>query len=71
MVINKNGQNFISFKKFEMLYKIEVNSMFMTKKEFEEMLKDEEHNLGNEVIKKHIILYGEEYFWELIWKNGI
>ena len=35
------------------------------------MLKEKEHNVGKEILKKHIILYGEEYFWNLVWKNGI
>lgn len=70
-VINKDGGKFISFSKFELIHKIEVNSMFFTKKEFKLMLKDKEHNVGKEILKNHIILYGEEYFWNLIWKNGI
>jgi len=70
-VINKDGKKNINFSKFELLFKIEVNSLFFTKKEFKLMLKNKEHNVGKEILKKHIILYGEEYFWNLIWKNGI
>mgnify|MGYP006304614795 FL=1 len=35
------------------------------------MLNEKEHNLINEIIKKHIVLYGEEYFWNIIWEHGI
>ncbi len=70
-IINKDGKKFISFSKFELIHKIEVNPMFFTKKEFALMLKEKEHNVGKEILKKHIILYGEEYFWNIVWKNGV
>ena len=70
-IINKEGTKTLSFSKFEMLYKIEINPIFLKDKEFKQMLKDKEHNLAHEVVKKHVVLYGEEYFWNLIWKNGI
>lgn len=70
-VINKDGRKNIKFSKFELLFKLEVNPIHLKDKEFKQMLKEEEQNLAKEIIKKHIILYGEEYFWNLIWKNGI
>lgn len=70
-VINKDGRKNIKFSKFELLFKLEVNPIYLKDKEFKQMLKEEEQNLAKEIIKKHIILYGEEYFWNLIWKNGI
>ena len=70
-VINKDGKKNISFSQFEHLYDLRVNPIFFSKKEFFAMLKENEHNLADEIIRKHIVLYGEEYFWNLIWKNGI
>ncbi len=64
-VINKDGKKNISFSKFE----LEINPIYLKDKEFKQMLNDEEQNLAKEIIKKHIILYGEEYFWNLIWKS--
>jgi len=70
-IINKDGKKNINFSKFELLFKVEINPIYLSNKEFKQMLKEEEQNLAKEIIKKHIILYGEEYFWNLIWKNGI
>lgn len=68
-IINKEGKKNINFSKFELLFKLEINPIYLSDKEFKHMLKDEEQNLAKEIIKKHIILYGEEYFWNLIWNN--
>lgn len=70
-IINKDGSKNIKFSKYELLFKLEINSIFFSKKEFAKMLKEKEHNLAHEIIKKHIILYGEEYFWNIVFKNGI
>ncbi|MBL7055664.1 nucleotidyltransferase domain-containing protein [Candidatus Woesearchaeota archaeon] len=70
-IINKDGKKNVNFSKFELLFKLEINPIYLSNKEFKQMLKEEEQNLAKEIIKKHIILYGEEYFWNLIWKNGI
>ena len=70
-IINRDGKKNINFSKFELLFKVEINPIYLSYKEFKQMLKEEEQNLAKEIIKKHIILYGEEYFWNLIWKNGI
>ncbi|MBC8500222.1 MAG: nucleotidyltransferase domain-containing protein [DPANN group archaeon] len=70
-IINKDGKKNVNFSKFELLFKVEINSIYLSNKEFKQMLKEEDQNLAKEIIKKHIILYGEEYFWNLIWKNGI
>ena len=66
-VINSKGEKDINFSKFELIHKIEINSLFFTKKEFKLMLKEKEHNVGKEILKNHLILYGEEYFWDVIW----
>ena len=70
-IINKYGKKNINFSKFELLFKVEINPIYLSNKEFRYMLKEQEQNLAKEIIKKHIILYGEEYFWSLIWENGI
>jgi len=68
-IINKDGKKTISFSKFELLFKLEINSICLTNKEFKQMLKEKDQNLAKEIVKKHIILYGEEYFWNLVWNN--
>ena len=65
LVINNDGKKDISFSKQEMLFKLEINSLFMTGKEFKLMLNEEDHNLGHEIMRNHIILQGEEYFWSV------
>ena len=67
-IINKDN---IQFSGFELLFKLEINPIYLKEKEFQDMLKEEEQNLAKEIIKKHIILHGEEHYWNLIWKNGI
>jgi len=70
-ILNKDGKKNIKFSKFELLFRLEINPLYLKDKEFKGMLKEEEQNLAKEIIKKHIILYGEEHFWNLIWQNGI
>ena len=68
-IINKDGKKNVNFSKFELLFKVEANPVYLSNKEFKQMLKEEEQNLAKEIIKKHIILYGEEHFWNLLWNN--
>ncbi|MBS3095575.1 nucleotidyltransferase domain-containing protein [Candidatus Woesearchaeota archaeon] len=70
-VINKDGNKKVTFSKFEILFKLEVNPLYFSSKEFRHMLLDKDHNLAKEIIKNHIILHGEEYFWNLVFENGI
>ena len=70
-IINKDGKKNISFSKFELLFKLEVSPIFLKDNEFKLMLKEDEQNLAKEIIKKHIILYGEEHFWNIVWNNKI
>lgn len=70
-IINKDGRRDVRFSKIELIYQLEVNPFYFTAKEFKQMLKDKEHNVGKEILKKHIILHGEEYFWNLAWDDGI
>lgn len=70
-IINKDGSKKVKFSKVEMLFKIEINTIYLSEAEFGQMLKEKEQNLAKEIIRKHIILYGEEYFWNLVWENGL
>lgn len=69
-IISKDGKKNVNFSKHELLFKIEINPMFFSENEFIMMLKDKEHNVAKEIIGNHVILYGEEYFWRVVW-NGI
>lgn len=70
-IINKTGKTNIRFSKVELLFDLEINTITLTKQEFQKMLKETEHNLADEILKNHTILHGEEYFWNLILKNDI
>ena len=70
MIINKDGKKDISFSKHEMLFRIQVNPIFMSAKEFRHMLKEKDHNLADEIIRNHIILHGESYFWRTVLEDG-
>ncbi len=70
LIINKDGKKSISFSKYELLYKIKINPIFITKKEFKLMLKDKEENVGKQALYSHIILNNPEGFWECVF-NGI
>ena len=70
MIINKGGKKSISFSKYELLFKIKINPIFITKREFKLMLKDKEENVGKQALYSHIILNNPESFWECV-LNGI
>ncbi len=70
-IINKDGSKNVKFSKYELLFKTEINPVYLAKNEFKLMLREKAHNLAKEIIKKHIILYGEEFFWNIAFKNGI
>ena len=63
MIINKEGKKSLSFSKYELLFKKKINPIFITKKEFKAMLKDEEENVGKQALKNHIVLNNPESFW--------
>jgi predicted nucleotidyltransferase len=60
------GNEKINFHSTELLLNLKINPIFMNPDEFQEMLKEKEENLGKQVIKNHIILRGEDIFWEAI-----
>lgn len=70
LVINKDGKKSISFSKYEILYKRKINPIFVTKKEFKNMLKDKEENVGKQALKSHIIINNPEEFWGCV-LNGV
>ncbi len=70
LIINKNGEKSISFSKYELLFKIRINPIFVTKKEFKLMLKDKEENIGKQALYSHIVLNNPEGFWGCVF-NGI
>jgi len=70
LIINNDGKKSISFSKYELLFKIRINPIFVTKKEFKLMLKDKEENVGKQALYSHIILNNPEGFWECVF-NGI
>ena len=63
LIINKEGNKSISFSKHELLYQKKINPIFLTKKEFKNMLKDTEENVGKQALQNHIILTNPEEFW--------
>jgi predicted nucleotidyltransferase len=70
LIINKNGKKSISFSKYEILFKVKINPIFITQKEFKLMLKDKEENVGKQALYSHIILNNPEVFWWCVF-NGI
>jgi predicted nucleotidyltransferase len=69
LVINKTGNKSVSFYKYETLFSKNINPLYVTKGEFERMLKDKEENVGKQALKNHIILNNPEGFWEAaLWK---
>ena len=47
---------------------IEINPIVSEPASLLSMLKDKEHNVGKEVLKNKIVLFGAEKFWELIFE---
>jgi predicted nucleotidyltransferase len=70
LIINKDGKKSISFSKYELLFKVKINPIFVTQKEFKLMLKGKEENVGKQALYNHIILSNPEAFWERV-LNGI
>jgi len=47
---------------------MEINPLIAEPANLLSMLKDKEHNVGKEVLKNKIVLFGAEKFWELIFE---
>ncbi|MBI2131023.1 nucleotidyltransferase domain-containing protein [Candidatus Woesearchaeota archaeon] len=63
LIINKDGKKSLSFSKYELLFKKKINPIFVTKREFENMLKEKDENVGKQALKSHIVLNNPESFW--------
>jgi len=63
LIINKDGKKTLSFAKYETLYKKKINPIFITEKEFKDMLKDKEENIGKQALKNQVIMNNPESFW--------
>ncbi|MBU0979696.1 MAG: nucleotidyltransferase domain-containing protein [Nanoarchaeota archaeon] len=63
MIINKRGDRSISFSHFELLFRKEINPIFITPGEFRLMLGETQENVGNLAVKHHIVLNNPETFW--------
>lgn len=66
LVINSKGNRSLSFAKFEILFKKKVNPLFVAKREFAQMLREKDENVGKQALKDHIILSNPEMFWEAV-----
>lgn len=66
LIINKKGENTISFSKYALLFKTKINPIFITKSEFTHMLKEKDENVGKQALKGHILLQNPEEFWRCV-----
>ena len=57
------------FRTIEQIHDIEVNTMIFTKKQFSEMLKAHEENVGKQILNNHVILHNPELFWNIIYEE--
>ena len=64
LIINKDGSKTISFSKYELLFTMKINPIFVTKSEYRQMLKESQENVGKQALKNHILLNNPEDFWE-------
>jgi predicted nucleotidyltransferase len=66
MIINKSGNRSISFSKHELIFRKKINPLFFKKKEYKEMLKEKNENVGKQALRNHIILNNPYDFWQLV-----
>ena len=59
-------------RSLEQIHEIEINTMIFTERQFQEMLKSKEENVGKQILKNHVVLNNPELFWNLVYgvKNG-
>ena|SRR3989344_6221083 len=67
LVINKKGEREPDFSRYETLFRIRINPIYVTREEFIAMIKDTEENVGKQALKNHIVLYNPELFWSIIY----
>jgi len=70
MIINTKGDKNVNFHNLELLFDLKINPMFFTKKEFKQMLQDNEENVAKQALKNHVLINGFKEFWEEV-KNAI
>ncbi|MBU2637563.1 MAG: nucleotidyltransferase domain-containing protein [Nanoarchaeota archaeon] len=70
MVINKKGNRDVSFSKHELLFRKQINPIYVSEQEFAEMLKANEENVGKQALKSNIVLANPERFWGMV-LNGV
>jgi len=56
----------LSFSTFELLYNKKINPIFITRKEFKDMLRDKEESVGKQALKDQVILNNLEGFCGLV-----
>jgi len=66
LVINRSGKKTMSFSKYELLFNIKINPIFISFREIREMLKDKDENVGRQALQNHILLNNPYLFWELV-----
>jgi predicted nucleotidyltransferase len=67
LVINEKGERKPDFSRYETIFKVRINPIYVTLDEFRTMLKEAEENVGKQALKNHIILYSPELFWNLVY----
>ena len=67
LIITKTGKTNTSFATQEILFRKKINPIVVTEKEFKDMLKEKEENVGKQALKDHIILNGFDKFWRLVY----
>ena len=67
LIINKTGEREPDFSRYETLFRIRINPIYVTRKEFTAMLKDREENIGTQALRNHILLHDPELFWNLVY----
>ena len=66
LIINTDGRRNLSFSKYELLFKKKINPVFVTKREFQAMIRQAEENIGTQALKHHIILNNPDEFWRCV-----
>lgn len=56
----------VDFRKYELIFRKKINTIYVKAEEFAIMLKDENQNVGKQVLQNHIILNNPLKFWELV-----
>lgn len=67
LVINEQGEKQPNFSRYETIFKVRINPIYVTPDEFIAMLKETEENVGKQALKNHVVLYNPELFWSLVY----